>query len=775
MTDARSFLDRISQSVASDFVANRSLMSFDEYMEEVIARPRCHCRSAAQYLKDMFDFYGEEEVRAPQGVVRRFKLFDTAFVGGRDRVVGQEAAQNEMYRVLNNFVRERRVTRMVLLHGPNGSAKTSFTNALIAGLEHYSKQPQGALYRFHWVFPNGKMSRGAIGFGDSVGEEGERLARGVKRGEGLRSYALLDDVEIDAKLAEELRDSPLLLLPAQHRQALLLELFGQHARSPGEPPTEDARVTGAEGGGADSDHFILSDYLYEGRLSHKSRKIFDALLASYHGDYKEVLKHVQVERFYISARYRCGAITIEPQLRTDAATRQVTADRSLSALPTSLQTQALFEPMGDLVDGNRGLIAFNDMLKRPMEMNKYLLSTSEKASVPLEHANVYLDVVLMGSANEDYLEAFKGTPDYASFKGRLSLVRMPYLLDYRVERCIYDQLLERTDLGAPIAPHTTEVAALWAVLTRLRKPHPEQYPASVQELIARLTPMDKALLYASGKAPEGLSADRAKELRAQIQALFAEGQHDADYEGSQGISPRDMKAVLLHAAQRGGHGCLSPLALFEELQELIRDPSVYPFLRLKADGAYHKPADFIAAVKGYYVDTLDLEVRSCMGLVDEARYEDYLSRYIMTVSHWVKGEKLYNRITGKSEEPSEPFMGEVEKALGVTTQPKVFRQEVISKIGAFRVDNPSAELAFDLIFPDLLGTLKERFFKDRRKQVKRLGEHLLARFAGEAEGLSAADAAQVESTLQNMYSTRGYDPVTARAVVPFLIRERYAS
>jgi predicted Ser/Thr protein kinase len=352
---------------------------------------------------------------------------------------------------------------------------------------------------------------------------------------------------------------------------------------------------------------------------------------------------------------------------------------------------------------------------------------------------------------------------------------MPYLLDYQVEQRIYDQLLARTDLGAPIAPHTTEVAALWAVLTRLHRPHPDRYPASVQELIGRLSPLDKAILYATGRAPEGLSAERAKELRAQIQALHDEGQHDVDYEGSQGMSPRDMKAVLLHAAQRPGHHCLSPIALMEELQELVRDPSVYPFLRVKADGAYHKPAEFISAVRGYYVDALDEEVRSCMGLVDEAQYEDYLSRYILTVSHWVKGEKLYNKITGRSEAPSEAFMGEVERALGVTTQPKVFRNEVISKIGAFRVDNPNAALVFEDLFSDLLGTLKEQFYKDRRKQVKRLGDRLLAYLAGDTAGLAAAELAQVEATLRAMYERKGYNAVTARAVVPLLMRERYAS
>ena len=40
----------------------------------------------------------------------------------------------------------------------------------------------------------------------------------------------------------------------------------------------------------------VSDYLRQGSLSPKNRAIYDALLASYQGDYAMVLRHVRVER-----------------------------------------------------------------------------------------------------------------------------------------------------------------------------------------------------------------------------------------------------------------------------------------------------------------------------------------------------------------------------------------------------------------------------------------------------------------------------------------------
>ena len=43
--------------------------------------------------------------------------------------------------------------------------------------------------------------------------------------------------------------------------------------------------------------------------------------------------------------------------------------------------------------------------------------------------------------------------------------------------------------GKFVAPHTTSMAALWAVLTRLKRPTPDAYPSSLRDVIAALTPL----------------------------------------------------------------------------------------------------------------------------------------------------------------------------------------------------------------------------------------------------------------------------------------------
>src|SRR6185369_15657531 len=176
------------------------------------------------------------------GEVRRFHLFDAPWAGGEDRLFGQEHVQNGVYRVLRSFVQDGRPNKLILLHGPNGSAKSTFVRCLGRALEHYSTLDEGALYRFSWIFPAQKHTRGGIGFGGAA----DALNA------SLESFAYLPDDVIDARVGDELRDHPLLLVPLDERSKLIAKLL------------------------PDGNAFAVSDYLRQGALSPKNRAIYDA-------------------------------------------------------------------------------------------------------------------------------------------------------------------------------------------------------------------------------------------------------------------------------------------------------------------------------------------------------------------------------------------------------------------------------------------------------------------------------------------------------------------
>ncbi len=349
---------------------------------------------------------------------------------------------------------------------------------------------------------------------------------------------------------------------------------------------------------------------------------------------------MQVERFFVSRRYRQAAATVEPQLAVDARSRQLTMDRSLASLPPALQSLTLYEYQGELVDGNRGVIDFADLLKRPLESYKYLLGTVEQGRVSLDVASLELDTVFIGSSNEGYLAAFKEIPEFQSFKGRMELVRVPYLLDYRVEQRIYEAQIRaaHAESGKHVAPHVAWVTALWAVLTRMKKPLAEKYGKTLSDIVLQArADREGAALRRRRHAGGAHAPSSSASSWPAIEKIARESDSYPNYEGRTGASPREMKLVIMNAAQSTRYTCLSPFAVFDELEELVRGVTVYEFLKQEPlPGGFHENRKFIFQVRDKLIDRIDDEVRTSMGLVEERRYIDQFERYVAHVSYWVK-------------------------------------------------------------------------------------------------------------------------------------------
>ena len=257
---------------------------------------------------------------------------------------------------------------------------------------------------------------------------------------------------------------------------------------------------------------------------------------------------MQVERYFISRRYRAGAVTIGPQLSVDAGERQVTMDRSLQSLPASLQAVTLYEAKGELVDAAGGLLEFSDLLKRPLDAFKYLQLSVETGEVSLTAQNVQLNCVMIGSANELHLDAFREHAEFASFRGRLELARVPYLRSYEQERLIYDTHVA-PQVRRHVAPHATEMAAAFAVFTRMRKPNPDRYPRALGAIVSTLTAVEKADLYALGKAPERLDADAAEAAAGRGEGGLGRERRLPDLRGARRRQPaRDARCLARRGA-----------------------------------------------------------------------------------------------------------------------------------------------------------------------------------------------------------------------------------
>jgi predicted Ser/Thr protein kinase len=747
--DVRAELARVGDGVRHRFESQKRVLAFDEYLELVAEHPWRFTRDATRYLHDCFEHFGRYQVERPWGRVERFRLFDLPFAqtanhaeknhpeanGDRrakrsDHLVGHEALQAAVFRALQGFVREGRANRLLLLHGPNGSAKSTFAACLMRGLEAYSQADDGALYRFSWVFPRGEGGKG-IGFSSADGAP--------RPGE---SYAHLPEERIDAKLPSELREHPLLLLPLAERRRLLEKLYAGLDASP-------------------------PDILWNGELGHKNQLVLQALLTAYRGDLSRVFSHVQVERWYVSRRFRLGAVTIGPQLSVDARERQITADRSLGSLPASLSATTLFESFGELVDAAGGLIEYSDLLKRPLDTWKYLLLAIETGEVALPFSNLPINSVMVASSNELHLQAFQEHPEYASFRGRLVLQRVPYLRDLRQEQGIYDAQIV-PQVRRHVAPHVTYLAALWAVLTRLRRARPDRYlDRELGRLAADLTPLEKADLYADGKVPRRFSSDEAKLLGQSVSLVHDEPSGTFEYEGIVGASAREMRVLLLDAAADPAFGCLAPPALLDRL-ELFCARDDYAFLKVPVDRGYHDARAFVRLARERWLDFVDDELRTCTGLVDASQYEGLFDQYVIQVSHLVGKERVYNAVTGRYDEPDRGLMERVESRLGVANADQ-FRKELMSAVAAWAIDHPDTKVDYKRLFPEYLERLEEAYFAERRKQIAAILRDALDVLAGdEPEGAEAA-----RQTIARMKERHGYEDSSLKVALGELESARY--
>lgn len=717
----------------------KDIFSFDEYMKIFEKNPKRELRTTSHYLRDLFDFYGKDE----NG---HYKLFKKEHPDA-PRVAGQFNTQDRIYKNLINFTEEGFNNKFLLLVGPNGSSKSSIIKKLMKGAEDYSRDDAGSLFTFSWIFPIDQYTKGSLGLSSKQVDK------------QLASYAHLEDNEISAILPSELKDHPILLIPLKSRQKLIEKYI-----------TDEDQLQS-----------VKESYLYNGDLSKRNRSIFDALLKNYKGSYEQVLKHIRVERFFIDKRYSIGAATIEPQLHVDAKLTQITMDKRLASLPPSLQSMNLFSLSGEAVLANRGLLEFSDILKRPLDTFKYLLMTMETKNINLGGILTELDIFFIGSTNEVHFSAFKQHPDFKSFKGRFSFIKVPYLLDYTEELLIYkDQVSNLVD-KVKFKPHSLEALCLWSAMTRMRLPQQKNYKdKKLGEIVPKLTPLEKALYIAHRTLPEYLSQEEQQHLKIGFDEIRLEFEDENMYEGKFGISPREVKQIIYHLASE--HESITFIEIIDYLKELSEKKEEFDFLEISSQGDFHNPKKFIYLIEQHFLNIFDSDVRDSLGLIDNRSYEDYIERYVSNVNAIYKKEKIKNKVTGKYEEPDKFFIKEFESNIHLKEDPDTFRSYILSKLGAYSLDNPGKKLVYTDVLEGISKQLKESFRNEQKKIIKAVGQNLLY-YINELEderegrevksGLNAQGRAEIETILNALMEKHHYSRTGALNCLKVLITKRY--
>src|SRR5574337_718071 len=157
MSEKNTLLARIEQlQDTSSFRGQHWEGTFEDYLEVVRQDPQI-ARTAFQRLYDMIVSYGYEEYTRYRETLVHYHFFDDPFENGKDAIFGLDKSLMELVRMFQSAARRYGTERRVLLlHGPVGTAKSTIVRLFKKGLEAYSRTEAGRVYTFYWMPDDGE-------------------------------------------------------------------------------------------------------------------------------------------------------------------------------------------------------------------------------------------------------------------------------------------------------------------------------------------------------------------------------------------------------------------------------------------------------------------------------------------------------------------------------------------------------------------------------------------------------------------------------------------
>ncbi len=604
--------------------------TFAEYLDIVREHPEV-TRTAYQRLYDMILSYGSETTESAREKHVHYPFFDDPENNGRDAVFGLDSALHHFVNALKSAAAGYGIERRVLLlHGPVGSSKSTIARMLKKGLERYSSTDEGALYTLGWVDEN-------------------------------------DPQNIEAIHWCPMNEEPLHLIPPRFRP--------------------DVEANFNEGRGEDDRRVHI-----EGELDPYCRFMYYQRLKKYDGDWSRVAQDVRVKRLILSEKDRVGIGTFQPKDEKNQDATELTGDinyRKIAEYGSDSDPRA-FNFDGEFNIANRGIIEFVEVLKLDVAFLYDLLGASQEHRIkPKKFAQTDIDEVILGHTNEPEYRRLQNNEFMEALRDRTVKIDIPYVTSLANEVKIYEKDYNKNTVrGKHIAPHTIEMAAMWAVLTRLEEPKH-----------AGLTRLQKLKLY-NGKTLPGFTDENIKELR-----------EHATQEGMIGISPRYVQdkisnALVAHPDSKS----INPFMVLNELEAGLKHHSL-----ITNEETKQEYRDLLGVVKEEYENVVKNEVQRAIA-ADEDALKRLCGNYIDNVKAYTQKEKVKNRFTGKNEEPDERLMRSIEDKIDIPDSRKDdFRREIMNYIGALSIDGKTFDYKTN---ERLYKALELKLFEDQKDSIK---------------------------------------------------------
>lgn len=381
---------------------------YEDYLNLTVEKPRS-ARTAFQRMYDMILSHGSEEYIDVKKKITHYHFFDDPIDGGKDAVYGLDIPLMKLVNVFKSAAhRYGTEKRVILLHGPVGSSKSTIVRLLKKGIEHYSKTPEGALYTYQWVDENGAVTR------CPMHEEPLHLI----------PFDMRSDVErlINRDITSDLEKITIEgdLCPVCRYE---FNKYMKQYRGDWESVIKHVRVY----------RLLLSekDRIGIGTFQPKDEKNQDSTELTGDINFRKIAEY--------GADSDPRAFNFDGELNI--------ANRGIVEFIEILKLDVAF--LYDLLGASQ-----------------------EHKIKPKKFAQTDIDEVIIGHTNEPEYKKLQNNEFMEALRDRTIKIDIPYITKLSHEIRIYQKdFSPRKIKGKHIAPHTLEMAAMWSVLTRMEEPN----------------------------------------------------------------------------------------------------------------------------------------------------------------------------------------------------------------------------------------------------------------------------------------------------------------
>ncbi|TMA95427.1 MAG: serine protein kinase, partial [Deltaproteobacteria bacterium] len=330
----------------------------------------------------------------------------------------------------------------------------------------------------------------------------------------------------------------------------------------------------------------------------------------------------------------------------------------IGVVPYSEGDPRVLDLNGALNVGNRGMCEFIEVFKNETEyLHAMITATQEKViPAPGRHGMVYVDTVIVAHSNEAEWQKFKADHTNEAILDRIVVVRVPYNLRLSEEVKIYQKIIRYSDFRAHVAPHTLEIASMFAILSRL-------------EATAKCDLMTKLKLYNGEEVVE-----KGKTKKIDVQEL----REDAKREGMNGISTRFIMKALDNALSDNIEGnCINPINVRESLVSMVKEGDL-------PDDTRKQHLEFLQDVlHKEYLEMLEKEITKAFVYSYQEQAEALFQNYLDHAEAFVNKTRVKDRNTKEELQPDEGFLKSIEEQIAIIgSAAEGFRQEVIAYLWA---------------------------------------------------------------------------------------------